>query len=80
MTHDPSDAEMQHLADAFDGRRHFVVDGVAWSVRLAVNPYDRRTRPDLIFESETAVRRVRNYPSNWRELSDDELITLSQAR
>ena len=80
MTHDPSDAEMQHAAEASNGRRCFVVNGVAWSVRVAANPYDRRTRPDLIFDSDTAVRRVRNYPSNWRELPDDLLFALSHER
>lgn len=80
MTHDPIDADSTHVADTSRSRRRFVVDGVAWSVRTAVNPYDRRTRPDLIFESDATVRRVRNYPSNWRELSDEALFALSGKR
>lgn len=39
-------------------------------------PYDRRG-PTLVFESENIVRRVRSYPSNWRELPDMELFALS---
>jgi hypothetical protein len=33
-------------------------------------------RSSLIFESDAAVRRVRNYPPNWHELPDDELAAL----
>ena len=36
--------------------------------------------PCLIFESSTAVRRVRQYPSGWRELSAPDLASLSWAR
>jgi hypothetical protein len=31
----------------------------------------------LIFASESAVRRVRDYPADWMELSDDDLLALS---
>ena len=30
----------------------------------------------LICESDDVVRRIWNYPENWRELSDDELLRL----
>jgi hypothetical protein len=36
-----------------------------------------RGRNCLIFESSQAVRRVWNYPSNWHNLSTDELSALS---
>jgi len=53
-------------------------DGVLWLVfELPAMPYDRRDTPSLIFESDTTVRRVRNYPANWYDLSDDDLIALS---
>jgi len=31
----------------------------------------------LVFESEECVRRVRNFPENWRELEPNELYELS---
>ena len=80
LTQHPSSAENRHLADVPPRARRFVVDGVAWSVRAALNPYDRRSRPDLIFESEAIVRRVRNYPSHWESLPDEELFALSGGR
>jgi len=30
-----------------------------------------------VFESDQVVRRVRDYPANWRDLSDDDLLALS---
>ena len=53
-------------------------DGALWHVyELDPSAYDRRQSHCLIFETDTVVRRVRNYPTNWRELSDNELLTLS---
>jgi hypothetical protein len=59
------------------GRRIFV-DGVLWLVfELPAASYDRRQTPSLIFESDATVRRIRDYPANWRDLSDDDLLALS---
>lgn len=58
--------------------RLLVVSGVHWRVRL-VSSFDRRG-PDLLFESDSVIRRVRSYPENWYELSDDELLHLSWNR
>lgn len=43
---------------------------------------DARERADasLVFESESTMRRVRQYPSIWRTLSDEELFALSWSR
>ena len=38
--------------------------------------FDQRSTPTLVFESDSAVRIVRDYPANWRELSDDALYAL----
>ena len=38
---------------------------------------DRRAKASLVFESEQGVRRVRDYPAEWRTLSDDALFALS---
>lgn len=61
-------------------RRVLIVDGVRWEVRLFVSRYDRRSRPDLLFESHGIVRRVRNYPADWHTLSDDGLFAVSAGR
>jgi len=36
--------------------------------------------PALVFETDGIARRVRNYPANWRELSDDKIYALSWSR
>jgi hypothetical protein len=51
--------------------------GITWEVRELANPdYDRRTGSSLIFESAGTIRRVRNFPSAWVELSETELAEL----
>jgi hypothetical protein len=62
-----------------DRERVFVDDdGVRWVVKeLSFSDYDRRRGQSLIFASEAAVRRVRDYPADWFELSDAELGALS---
>jgi hypothetical protein len=53
-------------------------DGVHWRVfEQAFGDYDRRRGMSLIFASDAAVRRVRDYPADWLYLSDEELIELS---
>jgi hypothetical protein len=56
-------------------------DGTLWEVRELRTPdYDRRASTSLIFESVGAIRRVRNFPARWMELSDAELAELSNGR
>lgn len=58
--------------------RRLVVDGMPWLVyELPALPFDRRSTPSLVFESDSSVRRVRNYPADWRTLGDDDLFALS---
>ncbi|CAN5801174.1 hypothetical protein BH11GEM1_BH11GEM1_17720 [soil metagenome] len=53
-------------------------EGSQWRVfEQAFADYDRRSGLSLIFASDAAVRRVRDYPANWFDLPDDELLTLS---
>ena len=53
-------------------------DGQRWHVfERPFDKFDRRSGMSLIFESEGAMRRVRNYPANWMELSAEELSALS---
>jgi hypothetical protein len=52
--------------------------GMTWRVtEQPFSEYDRRRGSSLIFASELAVRRVRNYPSDWFTLSDGALAALS---
>ncbi len=62
-----------------DRERVFVDDdGVRWVVKeLSFSDYDRRRGRSLIFASDAAVRRVRDYPAEWFELSETELAALS---
>lgn len=75
--HDPN-----NRTDAATGSRpprSFVdADGVRWQVyERQVNDYDRRSGISLIFASEGAVRRVRNFPADWDTLSDQDLLAVS---
>jgi len=55
-------------------------DGLRWRVReTPYSPIDRRSGTCLIFDAETVVRRVRNFPANWYTLPDDELYLLSRS-
>jgi hypothetical protein len=60
-------------------RRYFRgANGEDWEVFEAPLPaYDRRSGFCLIFESRDIIRRVRNYPSNWYDLSEGALRELS---
>ena len=59
--------------------RSFTDDlGQTWLVsERPFSEYDRRSGSSLIFSSELAVRRVRDYPSDWFALSDGDLAALS---
>lgn len=52
--------------------------GQTWLVsEQPFSDYDRRSGFSLIFSSELAVRRVRDYPSDWFTLSEPDLAALS---
>jgi len=68
---------MMSCGDAQQRGRRIVVEGDSWLVyEVPPMTFDRRNSSSLVFESDT-VRRVRNYPENWRDLRDDELFALS---
>jgi len=53
-------------------------DGTCWHVsEQPFSEYDRRSGNSLIFASDLAVRRVRNYPADWFSLPELELMALS---
>ncbi len=59
-------------------RTYFDDTGVRWHVyELPFSEYDRRSGASLIFDSDSSMRRVRNFPDNWDSLSDTELASLS---
>ena len=49
-----------------------------WWVYEFAPAFDRRRGPVLVFESDSIVRTVRTFPSEWRALSDQELLALSE--
>jgi hypothetical protein len=60
--------------------RILMIDHELWRVyELGPAAYDRRGANTLVFESDGVIRRVRNYPKDWRELSVEELFALSWA-
>ena len=54
-------------------------EGTFWQVCEVEFALDRRTGRSLVFESEGSVRRVRHYPENWFDLSDEQLARLVDA-
>ena len=65
--------------DAMELERVFVDDdGARWKVKeMPFSTYDRRSGRSLIFWSDGAVRRVRDYPQDWHLLTDADLAKLS---
>lgn len=51
-------------------------DGTFWQVCEVEFALDRRSGRSLVFESDVAVRRVRNYPEAWHSLPEKELARL----
>jgi hypothetical protein len=62
---------------ARQGGRTLWADDTRWCVYESHSPFDRRRGPTLLFDSDAVMRRVRDYPANWRELSDDDLYAIS---
>ena len=57
------------------------VDGRQWTVReMPPAPYDRRGASTLVFFTDDAMRRVRHYPPDWFDRTDDDLYSLSLTR
>lgn len=63
----------EDIARARKEARILYVEGEQWIVYEVVSAYDRRGA-SLVFESENVVRRVRDYPANWRELPNPDLL------
>ena len=63
------------------GAAHALVislDHEEWRIyELAPASYDRRAGNTLVFETDGVMRRVRNFPDDWRKLSPAALLALS---
>lgn len=73
--------EVSPTGTASDGPnvRYLLMDDQRWIVReLDAPAFDRRGGTHLLFESETVMRRLRSFPPNWHQLSDDDLYALTQ--
>lgn len=57
--------------------RRFAINREGWSVWEDLRP---ASGPSLVFENTKIARRVRVYPQNWRDLTDEELYALSWSR
>jgi hypothetical protein len=70
--------DISHASDLSRTRSYTDDLGMTWHVReQPFSDYDRRRGSSLIFSSELAVRRVRDYPSDWFTLSEVDLAALS---
>jgi len=70
----------QSVASEVQDLTRTIVDpsGRVWFVRqVFAASYDRRGASSLVFVTDDAMRRVREFPDNWRELSDNELYAVS---
>ena len=69
--------DMLALLGRRPGARVFSVGSTIWSAYEDRHPHFGRS---LIFESERCARRVRDYPTNWHDLTDEQLAALSLSR
>lgn len=61
------------------GERRILAENADWCVyELLSGEPSSDDGPCLVFESTKVVRRVRNYPLNWRELPEGELLRLKE--
>jgi hypothetical protein len=73
----PNDSQQLRRSPAPGKVRRISADGLRWVVQEVAAPsFDRRGGTHLLFDGETIMRRVREFPANWAELSDEELYEL----
>ena len=59
-------SESRHVCDS---------EGCRWDVYEVCEGYDRRMRA-LVFDSATTIRKIRQFPRAWKDLSDEALLAL----
>ena len=78
MSNSRDDAAIASGTPSTRSRTYVDSEGQRWIVsEQPFSQYDRRRGFSLIFTSELAVRRVRDYPAEWSSLSDEALARLS---
>ena len=58
--------------------RDILLGDTVWTVYEDARTMAPTYRKSLVFISSLIARRVRNYPPNWRSLSDMELVAVSE--
>ena len=77
MADKPKDQNELRTSPAPAKVRRISADGLRWFVQEVPAPaFDRRGGTHLLFDGESIMRRVREFPTNWFDLSDDELYEL----
>jgi hypothetical protein len=75
---DPSFSAYRTVSRTIGTEHSFVVQDQVWTVSEFGDPIS--SQRVLIFEGPGIGRKVREYPANWRQLSDDELYALSWSK
>ena len=79
MADNPKDQQQIRQSPAPGKVRRISADGLRWVVQEVPAPaFDRRGGTHLLFDGETIMRRVREFPKNWHQLGDEELYELSR--
>lgn len=79
MADKPNDPQQLRLSAAPGKVRRISAEGLRWVVQEVAAPsFDRRGGTHLLFDGESVMRRVRDFPPNWHLLSDEELYELSR--
>lgn len=60
--------------------RRIITEGVSWAVYERELPDALERTRTLVFDTDKAARRVRNYPATWYALTDEELAQLARSR
>ena len=71
---DTFDPAASRIPPTFGPARVFLIGQQQWTVEEIANVH--ATGNSLVFSSIGVARRVRNYPTNWRALTDNELAVL----
>jgi hypothetical protein len=52
--------------------------GRLWHVYLRADALDRRSSPTLVFDCAEVIRLVRDFPRDWEQMPDDELMLIAE--
>ena len=80
LIHDNPSEEMIPPSRPHTRHRSFCHGAQTWTVHEQLTPSSLTEGSTLVFESEGTARRVHTYPAYWRDLTDEQLYTLSWGR